>query len=215
MNIATRGRRRVIFVATGSICLLSVVGLTIAKKASSKQPQVLTQNNKDSLLKFVENSSDLPMRVAGNDDCPLRIMRAAMKEISGPDFSRLTGRTTDRVTVSSVPEVSLVNTSGETITGFILVVRDPQSRTTRGFVQEKVSVDPGSEYLVKREHFLEPERVTFANEQGVVSATKLPGLDSEKYWLGFAEPSDIFLTVGRVTFKNGRNWTIKEGGEVR
>jgi hypothetical protein len=204
-----------IVAAIAFVLLASTMALTIAKKVSSKPPQVLSQNNKDSLLRVVQNSVDLPVRVAGNDDCPLRIISAASKQISGPDFSKLTGRTTDRVTVSSVPEVHLVNSTDETVTGFIIVVRDPESRTTRGFVQDKVSVEPGAEYKIERDHFLEPQKRTFAGDNGVGQLTKMPGLDSDKYWLDFAEASNIFLTVGKVTLKSGRTWTVREGGEVR
>lgn len=208
--------RKTILLAGSSVCLLSVVALTIAVKTRSQERQVPTQNNKDALLDRVETSQDVPLKVAGNDDCPLRIVQASTKEISGSDFSKLTQKTTDLVTVASVPEVRLVNTSGETITGFVLAIRDPQSRTTRGFVQNKISLAPGESYVVKREHFVLPDNTTTANENGQVRHTMvMPRMDSEKYWLQFAPRSDVFVTVGQVTFSSGNIWIVKEGGEVR
>jgi hypothetical protein len=40
-------------------------------------------------------------------------------------------------------------------------------------------------------------------------------MESEQYWLTFAERSDLFITVGKVSFDDGSGWLIKEGGEVR
>ena len=202
---------KAILLAGFSVCLLPAVALTVGMKTRSQQPQVPSQNNKDSLLRQVESSQELPLGVARNDDCPLRIVQATVKEISGSDFSRLTGRTTELATVSSVPEVRLVNASGETITGFVLAIRDPQSRRTRGFVQEKISVASGETYIVKRQHFVEPEKATIASENGQVQHTVvLPGMDSEKYWLQFAGRADVFVTIGKVTFSSGRSWIVKE-----
>jgi hypothetical protein len=215
LNSETPWHRKTILVAGASLCLFSIIALTLGFKTNSQQPQVLSKNNKDSLIRYVENSQDLPLRVAENDDCPLRIVQATVKEIPGSDFSMLTGRTTDLVTVSSVPEVKLLNTSGETITGFVVVVREPQLRITRGFVQEKISIDPGESYLIKRQHFVKSEKTTIASANGPArQSTVLPGLDSEEYWLKFGG-SDVFVTIGKVTFKSGSSWLIKEGSEVR
>lgn len=216
MNRISHTPRKTILLAGSLLCLLSIVLLTLGVKTKSQPPQVLSQNNKASLLRHIEGSQDLPLRVVGNNDCPLRIVQASVKEISGLDFSNLTGKTTDLPTLSSVPEVMLINASSETITGFVVALRDPQSRTTRGFVQENISVTPGETYLIKRDHFVEPEKKTVASEGGQARQTvETPGLDSEKYWLQFAARSDVFVTIGKVTFKSGRSWMIKEGGEVR
>lgn len=218
MNTFPQAARRAIFLFAGcSVCLVSIVALSINLKTHSQQPNVPSKPNKDSLLKLIASSPELPLKVAGNENCPFRIIQATVKEVSGSDFSRLTGRTTDQVTVTSVPEVRLVNTSEQTITEFILVVRDPQSRASRGFVQQKISISPGETYLVKREHFVAPEKQTIAQaNEPVRQILSQPNLESEKYWLQFATlPSGMFVTVGQITFSNGATWMIREGGDVK
>lgn len=221
LNTFPQVTRRAVFLFAGcSICLLSIVAIVALSgslKTHSQEPSVPSKLTKDSLLKFVENSPELPLKVAGNENCPFRIIQATVKEISGSDFSRLTGRTTDQVTVASVPEVRLVNTSEQTITEFILLVRDPQSRASRGFVQQKISIGPGETYLVKREHFVAPEKQTIARaNEPVRHILSQPNLESEKYWLQFATPpSEMFVTVGQLTFSNGTTWMIREEGDVR
>jgi len=197
------------------VSLLVVVALTVAVKTNSQQRQVLNANSKDALLKQVEASIEQPLRVAGNDNCPLRIVQATVKEISGADFTRLTGKTTDLVTVSTNPEVKLLNTSGKTITGFVIAIRDPQSQTTTTLVNLKASIASGETYIVKREQFVKPEKATVASDGQVRETLIQPKMDSEKYWLQFASRSDIFVTVGAVMLNDGSRWMIKDGGEVK
>ena len=217
MNRLPQAARRTILFAGCAICLLSIVAVSVNLRTHSQQPNVPSQANKDSLLKFVESSPELPLKIAGNNDCPFRILQATVKKVSGSEFSRLTGRTTNQATVSTVPEVKLVNTSQQTITSFLLVVRDPQSRTSRGFVQQKVSIGPGETYLVKRDHFVNPERQTIAaTNQPARQTVAQPGLASDKYWLQFDGALDeVFVTVGKVTFSDGATWLIQEGGDVK
>jgi hypothetical protein len=208
--------RRVSLLAVGLVVVLCLVALAIGFRTRSQQRRVLDQDGKDALLRVVHNAPDLPLRVAGNDGCPFKIIQASVKELPASDFTRLTGRATEMASVSTVPEVKLVNTSGDTITGFIIAIRDPQSQMTRGFVQQKISVPPGGDYVIKRDHFVDPDKVTVADAAGR-SQQKLirPKMDAEKYWLPFAPRSDIFITVGRVTFANGTNWMIKQGDDIR
>lgn len=217
MNRRPRAIRSTIVFVGFSICLLAVIGLSITLKTHSQQPKVISRVSKDDFRRSVEASPDLPLRVAGNEKCPFRIIQANVKEISGADFSKLTSRVTDRTVVASVPEVRLINTSGQTITGFVLVIRDPQSRASRGFVQQKVSIRPGENYLVKRDHFVTPEKQTVAQaDEPIRRVLSQPTLESEKYWLDLvATPSEMFVTVGQVTFSNGETWMIQEGGEVK
>lgn len=200
-----------------SICALSTVVLTVTRKGHSQPTAVAIQNSKDALLKVVENSPELPIKVAGNDNCPFRIIEATVKEMSGPDFSRLTGKATNQSVVVSVPQVKLINTSPQTVTSFVLVVRDPQSRTSRGFVQRKVSIRSGAVYLIERTHFVAPETETVATSDMPVRQIKSqPTLASDKYWLQFEGPIDqTFVTIGRVEFADGSVWKLQEGGDVK
>lgn len=216
MNRFPLPTRRTMMFASCSLFVLSiVVALSINLRTRSQQPTVPSQPSKDHLLRFVENSPELPLRVAGNENCPFRITQATVKQISGPDFSKLTARTTDLPVVSSIPQVSVINTSSQTVTGFVLVVRNPEVRFSRGFVQQKVSIAPGETYLIKREHFVGPQQRTIARaNEPTRQVFSRPGFDSEDFWLQFGS-SELFVTIGKVNFLDGTSWMIQEGGEVK
>jgi hypothetical protein len=207
--------RKIVLLAGCLVLALFVVALASTVKTTHRL-QSRNQKDKDALLKQVDELPEQPLRVAGNTDCPFRIIQATVKEMPGPDFSRLTGRTTDLPAVASVPEVSLLNTSAKTITGFVILIRDPQSRTSRGLVDLKASVAPGETLLVKREYFVGPEKSMVAGENGQVNQRLVqPKMDAAKYWLPFAGRSDMFITVAIVNFDDGSSWKVKEGGEVK
>lgn len=164
----------------------------------------------------IENSADQPLRVLENNDSPLRIIEAKVKEISGPDFTKLTGQQTSLMAVCTVPEVHLLNSSAQTITAFILTLRDPLSKTTRAIVQSKVSIAQGETYTMPRQAFIAPEMTSTVNNDGQIKTRfGQPDLRSEKYWISFAKRADLYVTVARVTFQDGSKWTIKEGGDIR
>jgi len=154
--------------------------------------------------------------VLENGDSPLRVSEARVKEISGFQFTRLTGKTTDLPLVSSVPEASLVNSSGKTITGFVFVVRDPESKVTRGIIQNRVSIAPGQTFSVIRQAFLKSESVTMAEANGQIQQKLVQAdMNSEKYWMPFADRSRLFATVAKVSFQDGTVWRVQEGAEIR
>ena len=133
---------------------------------------------------------------------PSELLRPTSKRSSR--FRKLTGKTVSLDAVSSVPEVTLANTSEKPITEFILAVRNPESGTGRGFVQSGVAIAPGEVYVVRRHHFVAPERAMVTGENGETHSTMLqPKMDSGQYWLQFAQRSDMYLTVCRVTFNDG------------
>lgn len=206
---------RVWLLVCSTVALIAVIA-TLTVRTSTHQLQLAKQSEKDVLLNQIAARPVQPLRAIGNDDCPLRIVEANVKEIAGVEFTKLTGKTTDLGMVSSVPEVTLVNVSGRLVTRFMIAIRDPQSRTTRVFIQNKISIPPAATYVVKRENFVDPKRATIPNGDGTFRHTKVqPQLDSEGYWLQFAGRSQVFITVGEVTFADGSGWKIKEGGEVK
>ena len=111
--------------------------------------------------------------------------------------------------------MTLLNMSGQTITKFILIVRDPKSRKTRGVIKHDVAMRPGETYVVSRDLFVSPDKVTTLDAKGQAQQTLVnPGIKSEQGWIEFAARSDLFVTVGLVEFADGSSWTLKEGGEV-
>lgn len=207
--------RKIILFSCCAASLLLAVTFALSGTTKSQQLRVPNQKDKNDLLRQVESSAEMPFNVVENDDSPFKITEARVKEISGYEFTKLTGKTTDLVTVSSVPEVALINTSGKTITSFFMVVRNAKTRSVRGFIQSKVSVAPGQSYTIKREGFANPEKVTVADNNGVRQIWVQPNFDSEKYWLDFEKSPDVFVTVAQVTFDDGSEWMVKAGGKVR
>ncbi len=135
-------RKTILFVCC-LVGLLGVVGIFLNVRTNSQELQVSNQKEKNELVEKIEKSADQQVRVLENKDSPLRIVETKVKEITSSEFTRLTGKTTDLVTVSSVPEVKVVNNSGKTVTEFVLGIRDPKSKTLRTFSPYKVSIAPG------------------------------------------------------------------------
>lgn len=201
-------RKTIIFMGC-FVLVIFAVALTLSVKTNSQQLQVLNQTDKDLLLKQVESSPEQPVNVIESNNTPLKISNATAKEISGSDFTKLTGKVTDLVTVASFPEATLVNHSGKTITGFVFGIRDPKTKTLQTVNQQKIAIAPGATYNVKREHFLKPEKTTTATSEGVSQKLILPKADSEKYWVDFAQRSDFYVTIGIVFFEDGSRWALK------
>jgi hypothetical protein len=206
-------------IAFGSIVvgLLGAITFGISLRTSSQQLKPTTPDAAaDNLSQQIEKSADQPLRVLENDDAPLRVIEAKVKEISGSEFTKLTGKKTDLLAVCSVPEVRLLNSSGKTITQFVLAVRNPASKTTRGIVHSQLSLAPGSTFTVGRQFFVRQEWTSTLEPGGQVKVSReRPEISSERYWISFAERSQLFVTVGEVEFQDGTRWRVKEGGDIR
>lgn len=206
--------RRTLLVACCLVCLLSAVALALNVQTPDRGLQ--NQKGDAEALKQLESSPEQPLTILGNDDCPLRLVEANVREIPGLLFTELTGRTTSRAAVSSVPEAKMVNASEKTVTGFVFYVRDPKSQTSRLVYQTKIALKPGETHQVKRDHFVAPESMTVTGENGQTrQALVKPPVSSEKYWLDFAPRSDLFVRVGMIEFEDGSSWKIGQGGAVR
>lgn len=207
--------RKTTLLACCLVGLIVVVALILSVKTNSQQRNVLNQKDKGELLKRVEKSAEIPFNTIDDNDTPLRITEATVKEISGEDFTRLTGKTTDLAVVSSFPEVKLINTSEKTITSFFVIVRNAATKSMRGFRQSNVSIAPGQSYEVKREHFVDPKKEMFSDGKGARQTLEQPKMDSEKFWLDFGKSPDVFITIPEVTFEDRGKWQFKEGGKIK
>lgn len=213
MHVLTN--RRIVF-ASVIVALVGAITFGLSLRTTSQQLKPTASDVVDNLSQQVERSADQPLRVVENDDAPLRIVEAKVKEISGPEFSKLTGKKTDLLAVCSVPEVRLLNSSGKTITQFVLAVRNPSSRTTRGIVHSKLSILPGATLTVPREIFVRREWTSAVEPSGEIKVKRTQSeVSSDRYWISFAERSQLFVTVGEVEFKDGTNWKLKEGGDIK
>ncbi len=207
---------KTISIACFLVVLLSVVVFALNKRAVSQRSHELERRDKTDIAKPIDESPDQLLTILGNDDCPLRIGEARVKEAPGHLFTKLTGKVTHLVTISTVPEVTLLNTSGQTVVRFYLMIRDPKSQTTRGLLRGNVAIRPGESFTVKREDFTGSEKLATGDQKGEVHLTRVdPGLNSEKRWIEFAARADVYVTIAKVDFENGDSWIIKEGGEAK
>ena|SRR6185437_12366261 len=208
--------RRRVAIAIGVMALVGAVTFGLTLKTTSQQLHSSSSSGTSNTVQQIENSVDQPMRVVETADSPVHILSAKVKEISGSDFTKLTGQKTSLATVSSVPEVQFLNSSTKAITGFVVLIRDPRSKTSRGIIQTKILIPQGETYIVQRRAFLRGEWTSSADQNGQVTTKFAPrDMDSEKYWISFANRSELFVTVAHVSFQDGTTWTVKEGGEIQ
>ncbi len=208
--------RRRLTIAVAVVALLGAATFALTLRTTSQELHASSAAGPAKKLQPDDRSADHPLRVAENADSPLRILTAKVREISAAQFTQLTGQKTSLDTVCSVPEVQLLNSSGKPITGFVLVVRDPATKTSRGIVESKVSIAQGATYTARRQSFVRPEWTASVVKDGqVASKFAQRDMNSEKFWISFARRSDLFVTIARVSFEDGSTWTVKEDGEVQ
>jgi len=208
--------RRRVAITISVIALIGAATFGLTLKTTSQQLHSSSSPGTSNIVQQIENSVDQPMRFVATADSPVHILGAKVKEISGSDFTKLTGQKTSLDTVSSVPEVQFLNSSPKPITGFVLVIRDPRSKTSRGIVQTKVLIPQGETYIIQRQAFLRGEWTSSVDKNGQVTTKFGPrDVNSEKFWISFANRSDLFVTVAHVSFQDGSTWTVKEGGEIQ
>jgi hypothetical protein len=202
------------------IILTACVSLLIAGVAVWKLPAIAQrlsvdkENTKAQLLERINRSPDVPQRVVETDDTPLRITEAMVKVISGEEFTRTTGKTTDLISVSSVPNFSVLNVSDKVITGFMLMFRDPVRGGSRVIGFNRVKIEPGESYSVMRDTMVASPMTTVADDRGVRQQVGSK-LEAANFWIGTGNHADSFITVGKVSFADGTTWMITEGGEIR
>ncbi|HEV2800728.1 MAG TPA: hypothetical protein VGW12_09535 [Pyrinomonadaceae bacterium] len=217
MSRLLRSHRSVVAIACCCfVLMLSAMALAYNSRTANRRSHASGNEDKKDIARQVEAAPDQTLRIAGNDDCPLKLVEARVKEVSGRLFTKLTGKATNLASVSTVPEATLVNKSGQTVTRFFLAIRDPQTRSARGILQSRVALKPGETYKITRDHFAEPEKMTLRGEDGKFhQKLVVPGLESEKKWLSLAERSSLFITVAMIDFADGSRWTLPEEGEFR
>jgi hypothetical protein len=140
---------------------------------------------------------------------PLHIVSASSREIPKLVFREITGEASHQRTMSTYPEITLVNTSQKTITGFTILMKNNLDSMGHAIVMKRVSIAPGATYLLPSAKWPKPEKVTTERDGKFVSVVKIPGLDSPKAWLP-GSASDSKVVVGMVTFSDGTTWTVSD-----
>ncbi len=152
---------------------------------------------------------DVLYKIVGNDDSPLKITEATGRVVTNALYTKLTGQTTvttgaDGKTVFpnvySAPVVKMVNNSGKTINGLVVVVKDsrPNGR--------------GKSYMILQGKPGAPRPISILpGESYTVNFRENHPMFSEKYWLAeYTDPSDFYVMVAQIQFDDGTSWTAKQ-----
>ena len=107
-------------------------------------------------------------------------------------------------TMSTYPDIRLVNTSQKTISEFIIMIKSADG-TGRGVLMKNQSIQPGATLIFPSAKWAKPERLMTQKDGKFVPVIRELGLDSPKSWLpGAASGSKV--AVGMVTFGDGVTW---------
>jgi hypothetical protein len=184
---------------------IKVVESTATQNESQKMGNVV----KSVTIKKGEELPDVLYKIVGNDDSPLKITEATGRGFTNALYTRVTGQTTvttgaDGKTVFpnvySAPVVKMVNNSGKTINGLVVVVKDsrPNGRGKSHFI---IQGKPGA-----------PRPISILpGESYTVNSRENHPMFSEKYWLAeYTDPSDFYVMVAQIQFDDGTSWTAKQ-----
>jgi hypothetical protein len=116
--------------------------------------------------------------------------------------------------MSTYPDILLMNTSGRTITSFIVMLKSKVDRSGAdgsGYkhvvLAKNLSVPSGGTYTFPSKSWVLEDKVTVQKDDGTFrSVMRTPGLDSAKSWLP-GSASDLHVTVSMVVFDDGSQWT--------
>lgn len=167
------------------------------------------QQQKSRIVRQIKSSHTVEIYADNSQGSKLIVEAAAVREISGDDFSALVGQPSKHFKQTTFPEINLVNGSSKTITSFALVVQSAVDQPRSGYIllKKNLSIPPNSVYKVASGEWPPAERVSIQKGDKFVTRSKQPGLDSAKSWLNGAA-SDLRVTVGLVEFEDGTSWKI-------
>jgi hypothetical protein len=178
---------------------------------SGQRIKITDEPRKNQILEKISGSPDIVQSFIDHADTPLSITQAKGKVISGADFTSLVGKTTDLREIASLPTVHLVNTSDKSISGFMLGFTNPTTNRMRIITFHKLSVKSGHPYVVSPEALVTSPRVTVTDDNGAREVVRSK-MESEKYWITLGNPSDYFISVGKVSFEDGTEWIVNDEG---
>lgn len=146
------------------------------------------------------------------DGTPMQIQGASAREISKATFRQLTGEAAGHRSMSTYPDVSLVNISGKTITSFVIMVksRAETPNNGHGVMTKDLSIAPGATYSFASDKWPKAEQVFVEKNGKFVSALRKIGLGSPKSWLPGAA-SDLTVLIAMVVFEDGSQWMVPDG----
>jgi hypothetical protein len=193
------------FRIVASLAILSMLLLTSGAVAHTLRARAQSRVQRNPLVERIEKSPTIPLRIQQDDGTPLRILEANVREISPADYEKLTSEKSDLPSIISAPEVKMVNVSSKTINRIMLRIDDVSAQKSTGVMMHDLSVGPGATFTIVPANFVKPENVTTVDESGTVASSLKDPMTSKKFWLPFADKSQLQVRVG-VEFQDGTTW---------
>ena len=174
--------------------------------------QRTTDQEKATRIANVESGAESEVNSICPVGTPILIKAASTREISKLTFRNLTGEAARHPSMSTYPDVTLVNTSQKTITSMMIMVRSKAEPpgSGHGLVTKDMSLAPGAKYWFESSKWPRAEKVFVEKDGRFVSVLSQPGLDSPKSWLPGAA-SDLTVVIVKVVFEDGTQWTVPAG----
>ncbi len=189
-----------------TLLLLLLVGVAVAQTLKTNVP-VITP--KDDLTEQIEKSPDFSLTIEQDEDAPMKILEAKVKEISLSDYEKLTSEKSELQKIISVPQVKMVNVSDKTITGVSLLIDDKEAEIGKGIYLREQNIKPGETFNVSRAGFVRPEQITSVNDAGNISSINKNPMKNSAFWLPFPDNNRLKVRTF-VEFSDGTKWFNRE-----
>lgn len=174
---------------------------------------ISAQQPSGALLKKIKDDPGLPLAISASPDAPAMITEAISKEISSVDLRNLTGIDAGSASYFSFPEVKVLNTSGKVITVFSVILQIKNTGRFYGLQPSRLKLEPNESYVIKPNNWVSSQKIKVttrtSSEGGKVERVNRDlDFDSPEMWIP-GGVSDVFLTIGGVTFSDGTDWKVK------
>jgi len=199
---------------TSLILLLAAAFLSGSVILQAQTIPSSNEHQKGRVLKRLAASEGVQIYADNSKGSPLYVQEATVKEISGDDFTILTGEAHKHFKQATFPEVTLSNGTAKTIKSFAIAVGSAADKPRSGYIllKNNVSIPPSSTYKLTSGEWPKAERVSVEQAGRFVNVLRKPGLDSAKAWIP-GSASDLRVTIALVEFEDGTRWMISSDSD--
>jgi hypothetical protein len=174
--------------------------------------QKITDQEKAARLAAIRSLPRSEVNSISLDGTPIQIQTATAREVSKATFRQLTGEASRFRSMSTYPDVTVVNVSQKTITSIMIMIKSSADAPygSHGLMTKDMSMAPGATYTFESVKWPKADKVFVEKDGKFISVLRQPGLDSAKSWLpGVA--SDLTVAIVNVVFEDGTQWTVPSG----
>jgi hypothetical protein len=192
----------------GLIC----VGLSVvcAPTLNAEQGREATSYQKAQMVAEVQSMPGKQVDMVNAEGDPLPIRAALAREIPRTTYAGITGEATRYSLMSTYPDVELTNTSGKTVTSFMIVLHSQVEGGNHYVLTKNLSIASGGVFTFTSKGWLLPEKLTVQKDDGTFkSVMRKPGPDKAKFWVP-GGASDLHVMVFSVVFEDGSQWRVPE-----